>query len=325
LPQNSVPIDLAYAIHSQVGDKTVGARVNGKMVPLSHTLKTGDIVEIITATGDSKPNRDWLKIVQSTKAKQKIKSSLRKEQKSDSLDIGKRKLNEEIKKRSLPSGVFTGQSDTFQKIANEFGFKDIDSLFTSVGENHISPENVINKYVQTITPEIEDISDDEINLEINSKIPIKNDLGKGILVDGQKGLLVKLALCCTPVPGDEIVGFLTQTQGVSVHNINCKNAKHLQATRSERVVKVEWAQKQDSAYTVNLEIETVSRSGLFNEISGTFKEKKVDIASFSSRETKDNINIIEIKAIVSGPRMISELISELKKIDGIYDVHRVNV
>jgi GTP pyrophosphokinase len=320
LPGGSTPVDFAFSVHTDVGLRCAGAKVNGRLVPLESKLSNGDVVEIVTNKSDSAgPSRDWLNFVKSPRARSKIKAWFSKERREEAIDAGRESIARQMRKAGLPlQKIFAGHS--LLELAHELHYADIDSLYSSVGDGHISAASVIEKLVHTLG--IED-SHPEPSIEV---IPTSNSAAKrsssAIKVEGVDDVLVKLARCCTPVPGDEIMGFITKGSGISVHRADCINGADLVVHQSERVVKVSWLAGAASIFLVNIQVEALDRARLLADVTRTLSEQQVNILSAAVSTSKDRVAISKFTFEMADAKHLDSVLSAVRNIEGVYDVYR---
>lgn len=323
LPAGSVPIDFAYRVHSEVGNKTIGAKVNGKMVPLDTKLKTGDIIEILTSKQSFGPSRDWLKIAQSSQAKNKIKSFFKKHFRDDSIVRGKEMIEREIKvQKFVIEDVLT--SENIKRVCEKYNYTHEDDLYAAVGVNGITAQQVVNRLAEKMRKEREqEEALEKITKEMN-KPSSRKGTESGVLVKGIDNLLIRLSRCCTPVPGDEIVGFITKGRGVSVHRADCPNI-HTEDSE-ERLIEVEWEHGLAPAkkeYPVDIEISAFDRPGLLNEVMHTVSDAKTNILAVTGRADRDKIATIHLTISISNIGHLHKVVERIKQIPDIYSVQRV--
>lgn len=326
LPAEATPVDFAYAVHTEVGHRCIGAKVNGKLVALESPLRTGDRVEVFTSKDShAGPSRDWQSFVRTPRAKAKIRQWFAKERREEALEAGRDALAAEVQRGGLPlHRLFTPQS--MQQIAAELNYPDIDALYTAIGEGTVRPGHVTNRLMAQFG------SRDDAEDQLAARTPLSKMQapakraradGAGVLVEGSADMMAKLAKCCTPVPGDRIFGFVTRGGGVSVHRTDCTNAAKLQA-EPQRIIGVEWAAEAPGAvFTVTIQIEALDRHGLLSEITRTISDQKVSILSTSSHASADRVATMRFTFEVSDTKQLGYVISVLRGIEGVYDVFRV--
>lgn len=329
LPAGSTPIDFAYAIHSGVGNKMSGARVNGQLVSINYELKTGDRVEIITSQNVHGPSRDWLKIVKSTQARNKINQWFRQELKGENIAKGKEMLNTYLKSKGFePSKIFI--PDYMRVIMEKYGFHDWDAVCAAVGHGGLREGQIINRMIELYNKDHPVImSNEEVMSEINdssrqNKIKVKRSGGVEIL--GTDGVAVKFSKCCSPIPGDEIVGYVTRGRGVSIHRSDCINILHLPSDERIRVIDAEWEEDEnpskDEGYMAGIKIFSTDRHGLLADITRTLSDKNVNIVSMNTRTSKTGIATTEVTFSISGRMELSTVIEKLRQIENVIDIER---
>ena len=328
LPAGSCPIDFAYSIHSAVGNKMVGARVNGKLVPIDYKINSGDRIEILTSQNSKGPSRDWLNIVKSTQARNKINQWFKQELKEDNIIKGKELISNYCKSKGIVLSDIT-KPEFVEKALNKYGFKDWESMLASVGHGGLKEGQVVNKLNEEYNKvKKNDITDKQALEEIVQSEVKPNDNNKknkgGILVKGIHDVAVRFSRCCNPVPGDEIVGFVTRGRGISIHRTDCINILNFPASERERLIDAEWEQTDHTGetYSTDINIFANNRKGLIVDISKLFTESNIDVKSMNSRVNKKNIATINIGFDIHGKEELSKLVDKLLKIDGITDVER---
>ena len=320
LPGGSTPVDFAFSVHTDVGLRCAGAKVNGRLVPLESKLSNGDVVEIVTNKSDlAGPSRDWLNFVKSPRARSKIKAWFSKERREEAIDAGRESIARQMRKAGLPlQKIFAGHS--LLELAHELHYADIDSLYSSVGDGHISAASVIEKLVQSLG--VED-SHPEQSIEI---IPTSNSASKrtssAIKVEGVDDVLVKLARCCTPVPGDPIMGFITKGSGISVHREDCVNGADLVVHQPERLVNVSWLAGAASIFLVNIQVEALDRARLLADVTRTLSEQHVNILSAAVSTSKDRVAISKFTFEMADAKHLDSVLAAVRNVEGVYDVYR---
>ena len=320
LPRGATPLDFAYSIHTEVGHRTVGARVNGKLVSLSHELISGDSVEVITSRGSPAPTRDWLKIVVTPRARSKIRQHFARERREDALSQGRELLLQAMRKQGLPSEKIA-KSDLLQQVAGDLNYLDLDAMHVAIGEGHLSPQSVTTRVIRLFQPEPEEEQEEEIEVEPRRRRVSRRS--KGVIVAGMDDLLVRLARCCTPVPGDQILGFLTRGRGVSVHRDDCPNAKVLATTDEGRIIEVWWDNRQQSTFVVTIQIEALDRTKLLRDVSAALGDLGVGILSSTSRAGKDGIATLNFTFELGDPGHLEHLLKTIRGIDSVFDAYRL--
>ncbi|MDU7287867.1 RelA/SpoT family protein [Corynebacterium kroppenstedtii] len=325
LPSGSTPIDFAYAVHTEVGHRCIGAKVNGKLLALESELHTGDRVEVFTSKDpDAGPSKDWESFVVSPRAKSKIRQWFAKERREVALEAGRDALAAEIQRGGLPMHrLFTPES--MQTIAGQLSFNSVDQLYTAIGNNNITAGRVVNLLMEQFggQEEAEDALAARTPLsQLRSKKNSRAD-SAGVLVEGDADYMAKLAKCCTPVPGDDIFGFVTRGGGVSVHRTDCTNALKLKE-EPERLISVSWAAERSGAvFTVTLQIEGLDRQGLLSDVTRAVSEQKVAILATNSHTAEDRVAVVRFTFEVSDVKQLGYLMTQLRNIEGVFDVFRV--
>ena len=317
LPANSVPLDFAYRIHTEVGNRCIGAKVNGKIVPLDHKLKTGDIVEILTSKHSYGPSQDWLKIAQSSNARSKIRNWFKKERREENVLKGQEAVEREIKKQGYDvESVLTEEG--IHEVARKFNFSGEEDMMAAVGYGGITAAQIVTRLTEKFRkdepsvkalPDVKDAPKQE-----------KTKLAQGVRVKGVDNLLVRFSRCCNPVPGDEIVGFVTRGRGVSIHRTNCPN---IQKEEEERLIDVEWEGTPDQSFNVDLEITGMDRRGFVNEVLQVITETKTNMTAVSGRVKKNRLAVIDVSISVRNLEHLHFIVERLKRLDDIYSVQRI--
>ena len=323
LPANATPVDFAYAVHTEVGHRTMGARVNGRLVPLDTKLENGDTVEVLTSKSDNAgPSRDWLSFVKSPKARNKIRQWFSKERRTEAIEEGRDELTRAMRKRNLPIGTLL-TTQALVGVADELNFPNPDAVFAAIGDGQISTQNVIAHLVK-------DAGSDEVDEEVEQEaLPLravenakKKTSSLGVSVKGVNDVWVKLARCCMPVPGDRIVGFITRNQGVSVHRADCQNMIDLQRRQPERVVDVAWTSTK-GLFMVRIQVEALDRQHLLSDVTRVLADHGVNILSGSQATGSDRVAISQFSFEMADPQHLNRLLAAVRKIDGVFDVYRV--
>lgn len=323
LPASATPVDFAYAVHTEVGHRTMGARVNGRLVPLDTKLENGDTVEVLTSKSDNAgPSRDWLSFVKSPKARNKIRQWFSKERRTEAIEEGRDELTRAMRKRNLPIGTLL-TTQALVGVADELNFPNPDAVFAAIGDGQISTQNVIAHLVK-------DAGSDEVDEEVEQEaLPLravenakKKTSSLGVSVKGVNDVWVKLARCCMPVPGDRIVGFITRNQGVSVHRADCQNMIDLQRRQPERVVDVAWTSTK-GLFMVRIQVEALDRQHLLSDVTRVLADHGVNILSGSQATGSDRVAISQFSFEMADPQHLNRLLAAVRKIDGVFDVYRV--
>jgi GTP diphosphokinase / guanosine-3',5'-bis(diphosphate) 3'-diphosphatase len=322
LPAGSTSVDFAYAVHTEVGHHCIGGRVNGRLVPLESPLENGDVVEILTSKADGAgPSRDWLTFVRSPRARNKIRQWFSKERRDEAIDDGKDAIAKAMRKQGLPLQRLMTH-DTLTGLATELRYPDISSLYAAVGDGHVSAQHVVGRLVTSLGGE-EGASEDLAEATTPSgamRRPRSSD--SGVVVVGTADVWIKLARCCTPVPGDPIIGFVTRGSGVSVHRSDCTNAESL-LSQPERLVDVEWAPSAASVFLVQLQVEALDRSRLLSDVTRVLSDQHVNILSASVHTSRDRVALSRFTFEMGDPGHLDHVISAVRKIDGVFDVYRI--
>ncbi|MEU9759299.1 RelA/SpoT family protein [Streptomyces sp. NPDC047985] len=323
LPAGATPVDFAYAVHTEVGHRTIGARVNGRLVPLESTLDNGDLVEVFTSkAAGAGPSRDWLGFVKSPRARNKIRAWFSKERRDEAIEQGKDAIARAMRKQNLPiQRILTG--DSLVTLAHEMRYPDISSLYAAIGEGHVAAAGVVQKLVQALGGE------DAANEDIAESAPPSRGRGKrrsnadpGVVVKGVEDVWVKLARCCTPVPGDPIIGFVTRGSGVSVHRADCVNVDSL-SQQPERILDVEWAPTQSSVFLVAIQVEALDRSRLLSDVTRVLSDQHVNILSAAVQTSRDRVATSRFTFEMGDPKHLGHVLKAVRGVEGVYDVYRV--
>ncbi|MFD8809869.1 RelA/SpoT family protein [Streptomyces sp. NPDC059597] len=324
LPAGATPVDFAYAVHTEVGHRTIGARVNGRLVPLESTLDNGDLVEVFTSKAPGAgPSRDWLGFVKSPRARNKIRAWFSKERRDEAIEQGKDAIVRAMRKQNLPiQRILTG--DSLVTLAHEMRYPDISALYAAIGEGHVSAQNVVQKLVQALGGE------EAASEEIDESVPPSRGRSRkrrsssdpGVVVKGVDDVWVKLARCCTPVPGDPIIGFVTRGSGVSVHRSDCVNVESL-SREPERILDVEWAPTQSSVFLVAIQVEALDRSRLLSDVTRVLSDQHVNILSAAVQTSRDRVATSRFTFEMGDPKHLGHVLKAVRGVEGVYDVYRV--
>ena len=322
LPLGSTPVDFAYTVHTEVGNRCMGAKVNGRLVPLESHLTNGDVVEVLTNKGEhAAPSRDWLNFVTSPRARSKIKAWFSKERREEAIDAGRESIARQMRKAGLPlQKIFAGHS--LLELSHELRYPDIESLYAAVGDGHVSSASVVDKLVATLGS---DDSHPEASLsQLGSVVtgPQIRRSSSAIAVEGSAEVLVKLARCCTPVPGDEIMGFITRGSGVSVHRFDCVNADDLRRHQLDRVVKVQWLAGAASIFLVNIVVEALDRPGLLSDVTRILSEEHVNILTAAVTTAKDRTAVLRFTFEMADAIHLDTVLVAVRRVEGVYEVAR---
>ena len=319
LAAGSTPVDFAYAVHTEVGHKTIGAKVNGKLVPLESKLQAGDAVEVLTSKSETAgPSKDWLNFVASPRARAKIKHYFTQERREIATEDGKESLIKGLRRQGLPVQSLIN-SDTLATVAAELKLSDVGALFGALGQGQISVASVIEriKQLQGLT---EDPATEEIPIQVPKSLRGPRRTSQGVLVKGSEDVMTKMARCCTPVPGDEIIGFITRGDGVSVHRQDCSNVGGL---NPERVVEVQWSTDSRGVFMVQIQVEALDRSGLLSDVTRVLTENHVNILSASVSTGRDRVALSKFVFEMADPGHLDHLLNQVRRIEAVYDVYRI--
>ena len=321
LPSGATPVDFAYAVHTDVGHRTMGARVNGRLVPLDTTLNSGDNVEVFTAKNpDAGPSQDWLNFVTSQRARSKIRQWFTKERRDEAIEQGKEAVARAMRKQNLPLKRLMSQ-ESLAELVSQLHLENVEALYHAVGEGRVSTQSVIEKLLALASKDGVD-DDDTGSLPIVSRGSSKTS-ESGVLVRGAPDILVKLAKCCTPVPGDEILGFVTRGTGVSVHRSDCTNIGDLKE-KPERMIDVEWAPTKGAVFLVHIQIEALDRPGLLSDVTRVLSEHHVNILSASVNTSRDRLALSRFVFEMGDVTHLDRVLNAVRRIDAVYDVYRVS-
>lgn len=330
LPRGATPVDFAYSVHTEVGNRTVGAKVNGRLVPLNTRLESGQTVEVVTSKSDkAAPSRDWLAFVASPRARSKIKAWFSRERKEEAVEAGKESIARAMRKQNLPLQRLMNH-DSVLSVATSLGYPDISGLYAAVGDGHISAQNIVSKLVENLGGG--DGTEETLSEAVTPgahlhSAPELSAKGQGVSVDGMNAndVWVKLARCCTPVPGDDIVGFITRGQGVSVHRRSCPNAVRLEGLHPERFVQVSWSSEHSQAqYLVQIQTKALDRPGLLADLTKVMTEYRVNIVSASTVSTRDQVATARFSFHLAEMSHLNAVLAALRRVDGVFEAVRVS-
>lgn len=330
LPRGATPVDFAYSVHTEVGNRTVGAKVNGRLVPLNTRLESGQTVEVVTSKSDKAgPSRDWLAFVASPRARSKIKAWFSRERKEEAVEAGKESIARAMRKQNLPLQRLMNH-DSVLSVATSLGYPDISGLYAAVGDGHISAQNIVSKLVENLGGG--DGTEETLSEAVTPgghlhSAPELSAKGQGVSVDGMNAndVWVKLARCCTPVPGDDIVGFITRGQGVSVHQRSCPNAVRLEGLHPERFVRVSWSNEHSQAqYLVQIQTKALDRPGLLADLTKVMTEYRVNIVSASTVSTRDQVATARFSFHLAEMNHLNAVLAALRRVDGVFEAVRVS-
>ena len=320
LPGGSTPVDFAFSVHTDVGLRCAGAKVNGRLVPLESKLNNGDVIEIVTNKGEhAGPSRDWLNFVKSPRARSKIKAWFSKERREEAIDAGRESIARQMRKAGLPlQKIFAGHS--LLELAHDMHYAEIEALYSAVGDGHVSAASIIEKLVASMG--VEDSHPEPTIDHIPTGVQAARRTSSAVEVEGVDDVLVKLARCCTPVPGDSIMGFITRGSGISVHRDDCINAGDLRTHQGERIVPVKWLAGAASIFLVNIQVEALDRSRLLADVTRTLSEQHVNILSAAVSTSKDRVAISRFTFEMADAKHLDSVLAAVRGIEGVYDVYR---
>ena len=327
LPAGACPIDFAYSIHSAIGNKMVGAKINGKIATIDQVLQNGDIVEILTVPTAKGPSRDWLKIVKTSAARSKINQWFKANYRDEHIQKGKDLVDKEIRRREL-SNMNEFKEKFAESVMKKFGIKSMDDMYATIGFEGPLSQKIIRRLKEELEKLAEPVAEPVMITAPPQDTPKKNrkkGSGNGIIVKGIDNCLVRLSRCCNPVPGDEIVGYITRGRGVSVHRADCLNVINATDEEKSRLIEVMWEDNaEDASYMVDLRVTAMDRNGLLFEAMAELSNLKVATTAVNARVTKENVCIIEISVVITHGGQLENVINKLKKISGVFEVTRTN-
>lgn len=319
LPAGATPVDFAYRVHTDVGHRCVGAKVNNRLVPLSTKLESGDIVEIITSKAqDAHPSRDWLDFVASSRAASKIRQWFTRERREVALADGRDFVMKALRRESVPVPA-THREELLKEVAADLGYSDLEALYVAVGDNRLSATTVSNRLVRTLAPQSEESDQDLLEPPRRRQGPRPT---RGITVEGMDDLLVRIARCCAPVPGDDIMGFVTVGRGVSVHRTDCTNFGALEE-KAERMIEVSWSHQQGESFFVWIQVESLDRPGLLMDVTRVLSDLGANIHASSSATGRDMVAILRYEVEMSDAQLLERLLIEIRKVSGVFDAYRL--
>lgn len=323
LPAGSTPVDFAYTVHTEVGHRTMGARINGRLVPLDSTLENGDVVDVLTSKSQNAgPSRDWLAFVKSPRAKNKIRQWFSKERREEAVEQGKDAIAKAMRKQNLPIQRLLSH-ESMVTTAHEMRFADVSALYAAVGEGQVSAANVVHRLMQSMGGE-DSNAEDLAEITRPGHTTRRQRTGDpGVIVKGVEDIWVKLAKCCTPVPGDLIIGFITRGQGVSVHRADCANAEALVRDQPDRVVEVEWTTGSNALFLVQIQVEALDRSRLLSDVTRVLSDHHVNILSATVSTSSDRVALSRFIFEMAEPGHLATVLNAVRKIDGVFDVYRI--
>ncbi len=325
-PRGATPLDFAYTVHTDVGNTCVGARINGRIVPLSYEMESGDTVEIIKSKSSTGPSRDWLNIVKTNRAKNKIRQFFAKIEKQEHLELGRELLQKAVRKQGLSIKKALAD-DLLATVAGEAHFDGLEDLLLNIGNGAVSAQHIVNRIIHKLTGEAPKEPEDKITLEgikeaAQARAGATKPGSTGVIVEGLTDVLIRLSRCCNPVPPDKITGFITRGRGVTVHRIDCPNIKDLRH-EPDRFIKVKWAEKIAAAFPVEVKVEALDRTKLLRDITNVVAEYDVNIMSASVSIDKENVTTTKLIFEVGNLKLLNDVLVNIKKIDGVFDAYRV--
>ncbi|HJY32154.1 MAG TPA: bifunctional (p)ppGpp synthetase/guanosine-3',5'-bis(diphosphate) 3'-pyrophosphohydrolase, partial [Actinomycetota bacterium] len=323
LPAGATPVDFAYAIHTEVGHRTIGAKVNGKLVPLDYELRTGDTVDILTSKAQGEgPSQDWLRWVKTPRARNKIRQWFSRERREDALEGGREQLQRLMRKQNVPLKRLATE-DALEQLADEMKFPSLESLYVAIGEGQVSPQSIVARLARRVQGSTEeDVTEVPLARPVHLGQPSSTDVTSGVVVPGSEDVWVRLARCCTPVPGDEILGFVTRGQGVSVHRTDCPNAKSL-ISQPERLIDVTWKAGKPTSFVVAVQVEALDRTRLLSDVATVLSDHHVNILSATSAVGRDRTTMLRFTFELADITHLTEILGAVKKVENVYDAFRV--
>ncbi|GAB6170469.1 bifunctional (p)ppGpp synthetase/guanosine-3',5'-bis(diphosphate) 3'-pyrophosphohydrolase [Clostridium carnis] len=327
LPNGATPIDFAYRIHTDIGNRCIGAKVNGKIVPLDYKLKTGEIVEVLTSKNANGPNMDWLNMAKSNQAKSKIRQWFKRAKKEENIDKGKDLFEKEIKKQGVVYNEIA-KGETYEKLLKKYNIHSIEDIYAAIGIGQIAASSFISRLKEENLSEKDKSNQEYINKNIDDHIaksekkPLNNNYG--ITVKGLNNLMVRFARCCNPVPGDDIQGYITKGRGVSVHRSDCSNLKALIDYDSDKVVEVTWGTAKGAAYVAEIQVKAEDRMGILSDIMIIITEANLPLNALNAKSSKGNVAMVNIKVKIDSVEQLKELMRKIRRLKGVMDVYRMN-
>jgi guanosine-3',5'-bis(diphosphate) 3'-pyrophosphohydrolase len=319
LPSDSTAVDFAYAIHTEVGHRCIGARVNGRLIPLGSKLSSGDTVEIFTSKiPTAGPSQDWLKFVASARARTKIRQWFSRERREDAIEAGRDELVKELRREGLPVQRLVSSPEMVE-ISGQLGFSDLEALFAAIGEGHCSPKGVVQRLQRDLVDDGEQLP----TTVLQTRRPSSRRSGGGVYVEGLDDVMVRLSRCCTPVPGDAIIGFVTRGRGVSVHRVGCQNASTLIGEDQERLIEVEWDEARGGLFVASIEVKALDRAQLLADVARVLAEQHVPIISSSSHMTGDRVARMRFECELGDLAHLDSVLGALRQLEGVYDAYHL--
>ncbi len=321
LPKGAIPLDFAYAIHSDIGNRCVGAKINGKLMPLDYQLQTGDIVEIITSSSSNGPSRDWLKLVKTNQAKNKIKQWFKKEGREENIAKGKEMLEKEAKRQGY---IFShlARNEWLEPIVKKYGYHSIEDIYAAVGYGGMTTNQVLARLIEEYKKTVRTEAPEAVVKDVKRARPPKTQ-DTGVKVKGVDNIKVRFARCCNPVPGDDIIGYITRGRGVSIHRTDCMNVTD-PSIEEYRLIEVEWIEANKASYFAEIQIIADDRNSLLADISVAIADMDLNVTAINARTTKNKQVIINLVLEINNIKQLDKVMKQFKKIDGISDVYRVN-
>jgi GTP pyrophosphokinase len=326
LPTGSTPIDFAYRVHTAVGNKCVGAKINGRIVPIDTKLKTGDQVEILTSQSSAGPSRDWLKIAASSQAKSKIRKFFKERDKDFNVEKGKELIEREIKKQGYQVAELL-KDDWIKTVADKYNMFTVSNLYAAVGSGGITENQIVNRlkiiYLEKNKDKLELEKIENLEKSMDTKIPQRIEKhASGVIIKGIDNIKIRFSKCCNPVPGDAIVGYITRGRGVSVHRADCTNIHDLSDSEDQRFIEVQWDHKEKATFLSELQIKALDRPKLLQDITSLYVDAKLNAVSLNLRINKEKVAIVDIGFEINQTKQIEDLIKKIKKLDGVLEVYR---
>ena len=320
LPAGATPVDFAYAIHTEVGHRTIGAKVNGKLVPLDYALRTGDTVEVLTTKAEGGgPSQDWLRFVKTPRARNKIRQWFSRERREDALEEGRDALQRLMRKQNVPLKRLATE-EALEQLAEEMKLPSLEALYVAVGEGHVSPQSIVARLGRIVSGDTEE---DVTNVPLARPVRIEpSDVSTGVVVPGVADVWVRLARCCTPVPGDQIMGFVTRGQGVSVHRTDCPNARALMR-EPERIIEVSWRTGKPTSFVVAIQVEALDRTRLLSDVASVLSDNHVNILSATSSVGRDRTTRLRFTFELADITHLAGILAAVKKVENVFDAFRV--
>ncbi|MGE4284469.1 MAG: bifunctional (p)ppGpp synthetase/guanosine-3',5'-bis(diphosphate) 3'-pyrophosphohydrolase, partial [Clostridia bacterium] len=322
LPAGATPIDFAYSIHSAVGNKMMGAKINGKIVPLEYNLKNGDIIEILTSASVHGPSRDWLKIAKTSQARNKINQWFKKDKRDENIIRGKELIEKELKKVGLTHNQLF-KNEWVEIVLKKYSYQTLDDLYANIGYGGIAASKVISRlreeHRKTVKPEPIELFPEEVEEYAGNKR--KKQSNNGIIVKGIDNCLVRLSRCCNPVPGDDIIGYITRGRGVSVHRSDCLNVSGEEEEKN-RLIEVQWENSQNASYLSDVQILAHDQAGIFVEVTNSVADSKIPLKAMNARTSKDKIAVINLTLEITDTEQLDKIIKRLRRINGVFEVTR---